>query len=308
MSVTGLAEYLAQVSSVRTPFHLQSFTAMLSFAERAALYKIGRDHYTGRGVIVDGGAFLGGSAAAFAEGMKAAGRTRRHAIRSYELGLCDRFMAQAFKDWLGLEMREGDSFAALLERNLEPYGDLIDLRLGDIHETAIVETDPVEVLFLDVCKSAEINAFVTRHFFPQLRPGESLLVQQDFYSGNLPWLHMTLGQFADRLECLGSADSTMFYRLRAPIGAEEAARDPWTTMPTADAMACFERAIPTQLSPDQKYQLDLCRAIALYYRDEQAAAREALHRLELPAPSEQRFSFALDARFADDLRRRAAAS
>ena len=59
------------------------------------------------------------------------------------------------------------------------------------------------MLFLDVCKTSEVNAHIIKEFFPRLIPGHSVLLQQDFIHEWLPWIHVTMGLFEPYFQFLG---------------------------------------------------------------------------------------------------------
>jgi hypothetical protein len=72
-----------------------------------------------------------------------------------------------------------------------------------VHEGDITELGwsggPIDVLFLDVLKSWEINDAVLRDFFPSLVPGRSVIVHQDYGWGEHPWVPITVELMRDSL-------------------------------------------------------------------------------------------------------------
>src|SRR5262249_44465583 len=52
--------------------------------------------------------------------------------------------------------------------------------------------EAIDVLFLDVLKTWELNDAVLRDFFPRLLPGRSVIVHQDYGSGWLPWIPISV--------------------------------------------------------------------------------------------------------------------
>src|SRR5213078_2746059 len=61
---------------------------------------------------------------------------------------------------------------------------------------------PIDVLFLDLLKSWEINDAVLRDFFPSLVPGRSVIVHQDYGWGDTPWIPITVELLRDSLVLL----------------------------------------------------------------------------------------------------------
>src|SRR5437763_14459691 len=82
--------------STTLPAEITRVKTMLSAQELELLYTLARDRYSGRGEIVDGGAFLGGSTLALACGLRdnarVANKSRR--IHSYDLFVSDSYVSQ----------------------------------------------------------------------------------------------------------------------------------------------------------------------------------------------------------------------
>jgi hypothetical protein len=174
---------------------------MLSKTERKLLYGLARDYASGEGAIVDAGCFLGGSTAALLAGL----RDRREPwagppLESYDLFRVEGYtLAKFFRD--GAEVRVGDSFRDRFDANVARF-DLPHV----VHEGDIIEIGwsgrPIDVLFLDVLKSPEINDAVLREFFPSLVPGRSVIVHQDYGWGWMPWIPITVELMRDSLVLL----------------------------------------------------------------------------------------------------------
>ena len=97
---------------------------MLSAAEVALLYWLGRDYYTGAGRIVDGGCFMGGSTVALARGLVDGGvwRGGERPIDVYDQFLTDAFMAESYFAPAGLPYGVDESFRSLFERQYPRAG------------------------------------------------------------------------------------------------------------------------------------------------------------------------------------------
>jgi SAM-dependent methyltransferase len=163
--------------------------------------------YSGRGAIVDGGCFLGGSTVALADGLRRNPQRRRlgeeQVIHSF-----DRFEVE---EWTrGVFFPEstpaGTSFREQFESNVAPYRDLIEVHAGDVlaHEW---KNGPIEILFIDMAKHWTVCDWVTWQFFPHLIPGRSIVVQQDYlYHHWVGWLHVTMEYYADYFEYVCDTD------------------------------------------------------------------------------------------------------
>jgi hypothetical protein len=135
-------------------------------------------------VIVDGGSFLGSSLVAEAKGMEAnpalaaltlARFPSSKPIHGYELGYHPapaNPAAERRRTYGGAEYVLGESFVPMLEQNIAPHRDLIDLHIGDLTEMSW-DGSPVELAFIDVCKTPELNSHVSRQLYPALIGGAS---------------------------------------------------------------------------------------------------------------------------------------
>ena len=159
--------------------------SMLSDTERRLYLWLAEHWATGRGAVVDLGAFAGGSTACLAEGVRRSGRQTR-------VFAFDRFQAShAAKTQIlaqnGVEPFDGDDILPLARGLLSPWEPLVTLVPGDIEE-ATWECDPIEILVIDAAKSARAADRIAETFFPHLVPGRSVVVHQDFLHWKLPWL------------------------------------------------------------------------------------------------------------------------
>jgi hypothetical protein len=171
---------------------------MLSKMERRLLYSLARDHAGGDAAIVDAGSFLGGSTAALLAGV----RDRPEPwpgppVASYDLFQVDQYMVPKFfaeDHSLGL----GNSFRSRFDAHVAGFDVAHVVHEGDITRIGW-SGDPIDVLFLDVLKSWEINDAVLRDFFPSLVPGRSVIVHQDYGWGDTPWIPITVEVMRDSL-------------------------------------------------------------------------------------------------------------
>src|SRR5690606_4709143 len=123
-----------------------------------------RHAYSGFGVIVDAGVFLGGSTNAFATGLKdnpvAMAKAVAKPIHSYDIAIwvsgMDKYLKRpAVKRALkGMRVRKSLSFYPVLKKLLREHLDLVDFRIGDIAITARGDA-PIEIAFYDCLKTNE---------------------------------------------------------------------------------------------------------------------------------------------------------
>jgi hypothetical protein len=95
-------------------------------------------------------------------------------------------------------LRVGDSFRARFAANVARFDVPHVVHEGDITQIGW-SGGPIDVLFLDVLKSWEINDAVLRDFFPSLVPGRSVIVHQDYGWGDNPWIAITVELMRDAL-------------------------------------------------------------------------------------------------------------
>ncbi len=163
---------------------------MLSKHERRLLYTLACEYATGDAAIVDAGCFLGGSTVALLAGV----RDRPQPWDGPPVASYDLFRVEAYtipKFFKDPSVRVGDSFRARFDANVAGFGVPHVVYEGDIAETGW-PGGPIEVLFLDVLKTWELNDSVVRNFFPSLVPGRSVIVHQDYGWGWQPWIPITV--------------------------------------------------------------------------------------------------------------------
>jgi hypothetical protein len=173
---------------------------MLSKMERRLLYSLARDYARGDAAIVDAGCFLGGSTAALLAGV----RDRPQQWNGPPLASYDLFRVEAFtisKFFAETSVRVGDSFRPRFDAHVARFDVPHVVHEGDITKMGW-EGGPIDVLFLDVLKSWEINDAVLRDFFPSLIPGRSVIIHQDYGWGDTPWIPITVELLRDSLVLL----------------------------------------------------------------------------------------------------------
>jgi hypothetical protein len=206
---------------VTLPDDVRGVMTMLSEPERALLYWLARDHYSGAGRIVDGGCFTGGSTLALARGVLDGSKGgANRPIHVYDLFRSDAYMLEQYFRPAGLPYAVGDSFRPEFDRATREVAPLLQVNEGDIRLLGWTG-EPIEILFVDVAKDWSINDVLMRSFFSCLIPGRSVVVQQDFVFHFCPWVALTMEHLADYFEYLGFVEfcSTVYLNTR-PIPPE----------------------------------------------------------------------------------------
>jgi hypothetical protein len=122
-------------------------------------------------------------------------------VASYDLFQVDEYMVpKFFADERSVQL--GDSFRPRFDAHVARFGDVPHV----VHEGDITKLGwsdgPIDVLFLDILKSWEINDAVLRDFFPSLVPGRSVIVHQDYGWGDTPWIPVTVELMRESLVLL----------------------------------------------------------------------------------------------------------
>jgi hypothetical protein len=268
------------------PQRLRDLPSMLTYGERALLYSLGREVRPGTS-IVDAGCFLGGSTASLALGVSEAHPEPRAAIHSYDLFVLDHSARTHYGSLIGDREVGADLrpvFDSVVGEDLLRYvevhaGDILSQRWGG---------DPVDVLFVDVAKTWDLNDHVAHEFFPALAAGRSVVVQQDYLHEWLPWIHITmqlLDHCFERIAVVTGSTSVVYLCTRAVTARElpEHLRD----LPDARLERLFADAVAPYAGEDRSI-LECARAVlfAELHGGDRAVAHldELATRTESPTP------------------------
>jgi hypothetical protein len=195
--------------SMTLPAELTQVKTMLSAQELELLYTLARDRYTGRGEIVDGGAFLGGSTLALGSGLRdnPGAFSKQGRIHSYDLFVSDVFVTRFIEGY-----PEGTSTRPYYDSVIADVVSHVTVHEGNITTMPWPSDRSIEIFFIDVAKSWDINDFLLHQFFPRLMPG-STVIQQDYHWPHTPWISITMELLADHVTYLGSMPwATAYYR------------------------------------------------------------------------------------------------
>ncbi|MCL6285615.1 hypothetical protein M3P21_18965 [Ruegeria sp. 2012CJ41-6] len=216
-----------------------SAPGMLSYMERAMLSAVAGKLYRGVGVIIDGGSFFGSSLVASASGLQSnpsfadmdfSNFPDGKPLHGYELGYLPPPASEKVdrnRVFNGTPYTLGESFVPILEENVAPYKGLISLHIGDLNEEKWDGT-PIEIAFVDVCKSIRLNAHVSKQFYPSMIGGNSVLINQDFFFDRLPWIKVTMGYLKDYYRWEGQVFTSSIYTSIKDLPQDVADYDPFT--------------------------------------------------------------------------------
>ena len=267
------------------PDNLRDSISMISPEEKAFLFGLARNHYTGVGSIVDAGIFLGASTKCFAAGLNendSRSHIREKSIQSYEYGIATDLMIDIFaRREIGAGLRSGDSFEHLLRTSLGDDVDMTELHIGDICDSNWT-FGPIEILFLDVIKTSRINQHVFTTFFEDLLPGHSIVVQQDYFVDFLPFLKITQESLSPYFDFICAIGPTAAFQLNQTIPPEvlRTASDP-DTMSVAQCLELLEAAEIRAVSTERRVLTGLSTVHFLCSRGLADEASSELSRLSL---------------------------
>lgn len=258
-----------QVYDIRTSTGTIRAKSMLSILEIALLYAVARDHYTGEGEIVDGGPLLGVGTNALAQGLA---ENQRVASKASRIWSFDLWLAQGMGRCVeGVGTQTGSVFEEFLRVNHD-YRHQISASPGDLLAMTW-RPKPIEILFVDIAKSLELNAYVLKHWFTRLIPGRSILLQQDFVYFDQWWIAVTMEYFAAEFDRLGFVfGATAYYLCTKPVSNEKITA--FLALGPQDHLALLERAIAK--APPSVAEVLKCGKARLLMNHDKGAAINAL--------------------------------
>lgn len=212
----------SDINNVILPYELQGVSSMLRLQEMQLMYLLARDWVTTGDQIVDAGAFLGSSAAAMAAGLHARddSNTCLKSLHSYDLfENSSDFYARFLKG----TVEHGGSFLPHYLHNTAPYSKYINVYPGDFSSINWIGK-PIGLLFVDIAKTEALDAHIWSEFVPHMRPGHSIMVQQDFVHIRAPFVHIALGALIDHFDVLAIAEPSIVLGYRSAIPEEKLLR------------------------------------------------------------------------------------
>lgn len=218
---------------------------MLSPGELRLLHDLSRDHWCGRGLIVDAGCFLGGSTMALGHGIRSNSRWAcapvKPIIHSYDLFQIEQWTVGPY---FPKTRSAGESFEGEYRSNIAAIRDLVEVHPGNVM-TQRWDGKEIEILFVDLAKHWTVSDFVVRTFFPRLVPGHSVVLQQDYlYHEWNGWIIVTMELLSGYFQMFGKPESsTVMFRLAEPLPENAVRDDVFQRLGLAEIDELFRRAI-----------------------------------------------------------------
>jgi hypothetical protein len=229
------------------PIEVYEPKGMIGPEERRCYYWLGKNWLSGQGCIVDAGAFLGASTFCFAAGAAAGGRRDFHGgtlVHAYDyFKVVDRYVGDRIaRDFRPIAI--GESYLDIFESQTAKYHDIIQVHPGDFlaHHW---HGDPIDILFVDIAKTASLNAHVIGEFFSKLIPGHSIVVHQDYYHCWHPYIHISMEFFDEEFELVDEhvRHQSRVWRLMKPLSAEKIGRMRTYDLSREERMVLLDRVV-----------------------------------------------------------------
>ena len=225
---------------------LDSF-GMIGPEERRCFYWLARNCLSGKGAIVDAGAFVGASTLCFAAGAAAAGHTQLNGgpiLHAYDyFAAIDAYVAEAITKNVR-PIARGESYLDIFQAQTSAYAAMIQAHAGDFLEQRW-SGDPIDILFIDVAKRANLNSHAIGEFFPHLVPGRSIMVHQDYYHCWHPYIHISMEYFGDAFELVDEhvEHQSRVWRLVKPLAEDKIAHMRSYDLTSGERIALLDRLI-----------------------------------------------------------------
>jgi hypothetical protein len=201
---------------------ISELEALLFPEERKLMAWLAERIYRGQGEIIDAGAFLGGSAACFAYGLNRNVRVEKKdtRIHSFDLFRKGNWLKDGVKSWDARQ--NGQSTIDLFHDQVSDLEHMISIYPGDITKR-YWHGGEIEILMLDCSKTEALNDHCMRMFMPDMIPGRSFLIHQDYaVQSGLYWLHSTMYLLKDYFEHVATVKfgGTTLFRCKKRITPE----------------------------------------------------------------------------------------
>ena len=180
---------------------------------------------------------------------------------------------------LNLATSLGDSIRGIFESQVLPVRDMLEVHAGDFH-TVSWQHQPIEILMVDIAKTESLGKHVVKEFFPDLLPGDSFVIHQDYHHPWLPHIHIVMEHLADYFELvIARVDDTAVFRYRETIPAEVLQRAIDYDFSYEEQLKLMDGAI-SRLPQEDRFYVQLARIVLQFGKTDQTGLHRELDQLE----------------------------
>ena len=243
-----------------------------SRAELERLFEIA-SLYRATGAVCDVGCGSGGSTYALAEGLRNAGYHPNHQIEAY--------------DWFELGDGPHSNYATQNKfwNNLADNADYVSAYAVDLREQSTPDPKPIEILFVDAEKSAELSRSIQHRFLPRLS-SNGIILNQDFGMPSLPWIHCNFSVVANFAKSIDFVDDMVVLQMQKSVPQEvikRLAHDQFSINERHDLIESWRRQLSGKTDASgESYSsvIDLSHAFAELWWGDSSAAVDLAKKLE----------------------------
>ncbi len=227
--------------------------SMLIDEEKKMLSYMTEYVFEGQGHILDLGCSIGGSTSFLAHGLSNSSDADFWKVHSFDLFEAGEYERQTFFPRNNLEVPADSNMLPLFQKYTAPWSEFIEVHAGNILDYAW-SGEAIEILFVDIMKSAELYDYVIETFFPCLIPGESIIILQDYlFVGTGPWHIVLMELLKDKITRIShTAINSVIYLCTDKITQEDIENCKWDNISQAKKAESIARAATNWDSENQE--------------------------------------------------------
>jgi hypothetical protein len=217
---------------------------LLADEELDLLHWLTSRYYRRQGAIVDAGCFLGGSTVALASGL--AENPAGGVIHSFDMFATGDEWPDVTFSRFGLEPNQ--CFEDKFRQNLAEYLPAVQIHSGNLLDQSW-DGEPIEILFLDICKTPDVHDHATRVWFPRLIPSRSIVIQQDYGWRRYHWGNVMMEVFKDNFTVLDEVAFGRIYLCTKAVTDAEASSKLYGNVSPDDKLRHMDDAVASASDP-----------------------------------------------------------
>lgn len=284
----------------------ESIPTMISLEEKEYLFWMAQKIWSGIGLVVEIGPWLGGSTICIAMGMKASGHRSRKKLHVIDNFIWREFMA----DRAPLPIPPGHSFQPFFEKNLQEYHEYLTIharalpdekiagdaaatktRFMELEQTPLFTTlssgNFVEILHIDGAKSWRGMVHLLKTLQYQLRPGSTFFVCQDYKYWGAYWVPIMMEKLRDYVTPVHNVlqATTVTFQQHTPIPADlvENLVDEVRCIPVEEGLSLIEKTSHRLAADNDKLgamNVSLSKISFLSHQEEVNAAVDEFRKIQ----------------------------